>query len=151
MKSRPQWDEYFLKIVHVVASRSTCLRQPKGVGAVIVRDKQILSSGYAGSIKGQPHCTDDGVGCLIDEKTGGCIRTVHAETNSILQAAQNGVSILGATMYCSLSPCWDCFKAMANGGIRRIVFDRKYRIFDRQETAAPGCGIELIHLPISPE
>lgn len=141
---RPTWDEYFMNIATVVASRSTCLRVPEGVGAVIVRDKQILSTGYCGSFKGQPHCTD--VGCMIDEKTGGCIRTVHAEINSILQAAQHGININGATIYCTMSPCWDCFKALVNGGIIKIIYDVEYRIVDKQIQAAKELEIEFIHI-----
>ena len=89
---RESWNDYFLGIARATAKRSTCLRVPDGVGAVLVRDRQILSTGYAGSIRGQAHCTDEGVGCLIDERTGGCIRTVHAEINAILQAANMGLA-----------------------------------------------------------
>ncbi len=140
---RQEWDDYFLNIAKSVAKRSTCLRVPDGVGALIVRDNRILTTGYAGSIRGLPHCTDEGVGCLIDEKTGGCVRTVHAEINAILQAAQHGVGIHGATLYTTLSPCWDCFKAVANGGIERIVYAVEYRIIERQKEFAAKCGIEF--------
>jgi dCMP deaminase len=139
--TRPSWDEYFIDIANTIARRSTCLRAPDGVGSIIVRDKQILATGYAGSLKGQPHCTE--VGCLIDEKTGGCRRTVHAEINSILQAAVHGVSIKGATIYTTLSPCWDCFKAIVNGGIERIVYDQEYRIIDLQRQFSDSCQIKF--------
>lgn len=141
---RVDYDTYFLDIAKVVAKRSTCLRVPDGVGAVIVKDKQILTTGYAGSIRGASHCID--AGCLIDEKTGGCIRTVHAEVNAILQAAQHGVSIKGATVYTTMSPCWDCFKALANGGIERIVYSVEYRIVERQRGFAANLGIKWKHL-----
>ena len=138
---RESWNDYFLGIARATAKRSTCLRVPDGVGAVLVRDRQILSTGYAGSIRGQAHCTDEGVGCLIDERTGGCIRTVHAEINAILQAAQHGVGIGGATLYSTMSPCWDCFKALANGGILRILYDVEYRIVDQQKQFAEAVGL----------
>jgi dCMP deaminase len=140
---RPSWDEYFLSFAITAAARSNCLRVPAGVGAVLVKDHQILSTGYAGSLRGQPHCTD--VGCLIDSKTGGCVRTVHAEMNSILQAATHGVCIEGATCYCTLSPCWDCFKALVNGGIDRIVYSTEYRVIERQREFSQACGVLFEH------
>lgn len=141
---RPPWDDYFLKIAEDVASRSTCLRIPDGVGALLVKGKQILSTGYAGSIIGQPHCVD--VGCLIDEKTSGCIRTVHAEINAILQAASHGVNIRDSTCYTTMSPCWDCFKALMNGGIKRVVYSVEYRTVQRQKEIAEALGVEFVHL-----
>lgn len=144
MSTRMDWDPYFLDITAAVAARSTCRRIPDGVGAILVRNNQILATGYAGSIAGTDHCTD-AVGCLIDEKTGGCIRTVHAEMNSILQAARHGVSTEGATLYATMSPCWDCFKAAANGGIKRIVYSVEYRLVERQAAFAKKCGIGWEH------
>ena len=143
---RTEWTDYFLAIAKVVATRSTCRRIPAGVGAVLVKDRQILSTGYAGSIRSLAHCTDDGVGCLIDEKTGGCVRTVHAEINAILQAAQHGVSIQGATIYTTLSPCWDCFKAIVNGGITKILYSVEYRTVDRQKKFAVDLGLPFLHV-----
>lgn len=141
--SRPSWDEYFLEIARVVASRSTCLRVPEGVGAVLVRKNQILATGYAGSVRGQPHCTDEG--CLIDEKTGGCVRTVHAEVNAILQAAQHGARVEGATVYTTMSPCLACFYALVNGGVQRVVFSTQYRTVDRQRAMAKELGVDWEH------
>jgi len=135
------WDTYFLDITKSVATRSTCLRVPSGVGAVLVLDRQILSTGYCGSIKGTEHCTE--VGCLIDEVTGGCVRTVHAEINALIQAAR---PVKGATCYCSMSPCWDCFKALANAGVTRMVYAVEYRIIERQKMFAAQCGIKFEHL-----
>lgn len=126
-KSRRDWDEYFMEIARVVSSRATCDR--KHVGAVIERERTILSTGYNGSIRGLAHC--DEVGHMMEE--GHCVRTIHAEANSIIQAAKNGVNIDGATIYTTASPCWPCFKVIANSGIRRIVFQEFYRdqrIFD---------------------
>ena len=134
--NRPSWDIYFLDIASVVSQRSTCNR--KQVGCVLVRDNRILATGYGGSIAGQPHCLD--VGCDIDPKTGGCIRTVHAEVNAILQCAKHGVSTQDATAYVTLSPCSACFKALANAGIKRIAYSEEYRIPPDSELAN-ACGI----------
>ena len=120
-KNRAKWDEYFMNIAKVVASRSTCDR--KFVGAVIVRDKTILSTGYNGSIRKLEHC--DEVGHLMEN--GHCVATIHAEANAILQAAKNGVRIEGATIYTSASPCWPCFKMIANAGLVRICYGEFYR------------------------
>ncbi len=132
-----------MNIARVVSSRSTCDR--KFVGAVIVRDKTILSTGYNGSIRGMPHCTE--VGHMMED--GHCVATIHAESNAILQAAKNGVSIDNASIYVTASPCWSCFKQIANSGVRRIVYGEFYRdsrIFD----VAQRLGVELHHLPFSP-
>ncbi len=140
--SRVSWDTYFLNIARVVATRSTCLRVPDGVGCVLVApDKKILATGYAGSLRGQPHCTDAGVGCLIDPQTTGCIRTVHAEQNAIIQAAQ---PLAGATAYVTLSPCVPCFKMLAQAGVRRIVYAKEYRTgVDVQRQLAAGMDVVL--------
>ena len=118
---RNSWDEYFTAIARVVATRSTCDR--KQVGAVIARDKMLLATGYNGSIRGLPHCDD--VGHLMED--GHCIRTVHAEANAIVQAARNGVRVEGADIYVTASPCFNCFKLIANAGLKRIVFGEFYR------------------------
>ena len=141
--TRPSWDDYFLEMAHSVSTRSTCNR--KQVGCVLVRDNQLLSSGYGGSIKGQPHCMDEG--CAIDEATGGCVRTVHAEMNAIAQAACNGVSVKGATAYCTLSPCNWCFKTLVNAGVTRIVYNEEYRIPPDFRLAA-ACGVQMQHRPL---
>lgn len=118
---RVGWDEYFMGIARQVASRSTCDR--KHVGAVIVRDRMILATGYNGSIRGIAHCDDEGH--LMED--GHCVRTVHAEANAIVQAARNGVRLEGADIYVTASPCFGCFKLIANAGIRRIAFLEFYR------------------------
>lgn len=138
-RSRADWDEYFMNIAHVVASRSTCDR--KFVGAVIVRDKTILSTGYNGSVRKLDHC--DEAGHMMEN--GHCVATIHAEANAIIQAAKNGVCIDGATIYTTASPCWVCFKLIANSGLRRICFGEFYRderIFD----FAKKLKIELVKL-----
>ena len=118
---RVSWKDYFMNIAREVATRSTCDR--KHVGAVVVRDKTILSTGYNGSIKGLPHC--DEVGCeMVD---GHCVRTTHAEANAIVQAAKNGIQINQSEIYVTASPCYDCFKLIANAGIKIIYYDEFYR------------------------
>jgi dCMP deaminase len=138
--ARASWDRYFMDIADVVASRSTCDR--KHVGAVIVRDRTILSTGYNGSIRGMPHC--DEAGHMMD--SGHCVATIHAEENAIIHSAKNGVGIDGGAVYVTASPCWSCFKSIANAGLRRVVYGEFYRdarIFD----VAQKLGIELLHLP----
>jgi dCMP deaminase len=130
-----------MAIAREVATRSTCDR--KHVGAVIVRDKMILTTGYNGSIRGLPHCDDDGH--LMED--GHCVRTVHAEANAIAQAARSGVRLDAGDIYVSASPCFGCFKLIANAGLRRIVFGEFYRdqrIFKLSE----ALDLELTHLPI---
>ena len=120
-KHRVSWKNYFMNIAREVATRSTCDR--KHVGAVIVREKTILSTGYNGSIKGLPHCDD--VGCeMVD---GHCVRTTHAEANAIVQAAKNGIQINQSEIFVTASPCYDCFKLIANAGINVIYYDEFYR------------------------
>ena len=120
MAERSSWDQYFMDIARQVATRATCDR--KHVGALLVRDRTILSTGYNGSIRGLPHC--DEVGHMMEN--GHCVATVHAEANAIIQAAKNGVGIDGATIYTTASPCWPCFKLIANAGctahrLRRVL------------------------------
>jgi dCMP deaminase len=131
MTTRPTWDQYFLTITRQVAERSTCTRAK--VGALIARDKNILATGYNGSPAGMPHCTD--VGCLIYTSTTptgeleeNCFRTIHAEINAIAQAAKNGASIRDADIYITHTPCIHCFKVLINTGIRRIFYERPYKL-----------------------
>ncbi len=139
MSERVGWHTYFMNIARQAATRSTCDR--KHVGAVIVRDKTILSTGYNGSIRGMPHCDD--VGHLME--AGHCVATVHAEANAIIQAAKNGVRIEGAEIYTTASPCWDCFQLVANAGIRTVYYGEFYRD-ERSIQVARQLGIDLIDL-----
>ena len=137
--TRVSWEQYFMNIAQEVATRATCDR--KQVGAVIVRNRTILSTGYNGSIRGLPHCSE--VGHMM--VNGHCVRTVHAEANAIVQAARNGVAIDGGEIYVTASPCWECFKLIANAGIKRIFFGEFYRdkrIFEHAEQL----GIELVDM-----
>ena len=136
---RADWNTYFMNMAQAAATRSTCTR--KHVGAVIVRDKSILSTGYNGSIRGMPHCTE--VGC--DVENDHCVATVHAEANAIIQAAKHGVCIEGADIYVTASPCWNCFKLIVNSGIKRIFYGEFYRD-DKSLKVAKRCGIKLISM-----
>ena len=125
---RPSWDNYFMEITLLVATRSTCMR--RRVGALIVRKKRILSTGYNGAPKGLPHCLD--VGCLRDhygippgERHELC-RGIHAEQNAIIQAATSGVSIEGAVLYSTHHPCSQCIKMILNAGIKKIIYLEGY-------------------------
>ncbi|PLX99266.1 MAG: cytidine deaminase [Desulfuromonas sp.] len=125
---RPSWDQYFMQITRLVATRSTCLRRQ--VGAVIVKDKTILATGYNGAPRGVTHC--DVSGCLREkmqvpsgERHELC-RGLHAEQNAIIQAAGHGVNISGATLYCTDSPCVICSKMLINAGVQEIVYGRGY-------------------------
>lgn len=120
---RPSWDEYFIKIAFDVASRATCLRRT--VGAILVKDKRILATGYNGAPSGLRHCDD--VGC-VREKHGvpsgerhELCRGLHAEMNAFLQAAVHGVSTMGSTLYCTTYPCSLCAKMIINAGVERVV------------------------------
>ena len=139
MTQRVDWHTYFMNIARQAATRSTCDR--KHVGAVIVRDKTILSTGYNGSIRSMPHC--DEVGHLMEN--GHCAATVHAEANAIIQAAKNGVRIDAAHLYTTASPCWNCFKLIANAGIRTIYYGEFYRD-ERSVEVSSQLGIELVDL-----
>ena len=125
---RPDWDHYFMEIAQVVSKRSTCLR--RSVGAVIVKNKQILATGYNGTPKGMPHCGE--VGCLREQlhvpsgKNHELCRGIHAEQNAVVQAAVHGVSVEGGTLYCTNQPCVVCTKILINAGIERIVYKDPY-------------------------
>jgi len=119
---RPSWDDYFMAITKIIASRSTCDRLY--TGSVLVKDKRIISTGYNGSPAGLPHCND--VGHLLEE--GHCVRTIHGEHNALLQAAiQGGTSTVGATLYTKYSPCIHCTKYIIACGIQRVVVGKVYR------------------------
>ncbi|SNB45102.1 cytidine/deoxycytidylate deaminase family protein [Geobacter sp. DSM 9736] len=125
---RPGWDEYFMEITHLVAKRSTCLRRQ--VGAVLVKEKNILATGYNGAPSGISHCLD--VGCLREEmgipsgQRHELCRGLHAEQNAIIQAARHGTNIDGATLYSTTMPCIICSKMIINAGIGRVVYEEGY-------------------------
>jgi dCMP deaminase len=140
---RPSWDDYFMDITFQVAKRSTCDRAR--VGAVIVKDKRILTTGYNGSPAGLAHC--DEIGHLM--VGGHCVRTLHAEQNAIIQAALHGVSVAGGTIYVTHQPCLTCAKMIINAGLRRVVYAGVY--LDEHAVAfLRDAGVELIAFPSQP-
>jgi dCMP deaminase len=140
---RPSWDTYFIKIAVTVAERSTCDRAH--VGAVLVRDKRILTTGFNGSPAGLPHCDDAGH-LLVD---GHCVRTIHAETNAIIQAALHGVSTKGATCYVTHFPCINCTKTLINAGVTRIVYLNDYRVDGNAMTFIQETGVQLMQAELT--
>jgi dCMP deaminase len=125
---RPDWTDYFMDITRLVARRSTCIRRQ--VGAVVVKDKRILATGYNGVPTGLPHCEE--VGCIreLQKIPSGqrheLCRGLHAEQNTIIQAAFHGISINGATLFCTTLPCSICLKMLINAGIREIIYEQGY-------------------------
>ena len=138
---RVDWHQYFMNIASEVATRSTCDR--KHVGAVIVRDKTILSTGYNGSVRGLPHCDD--AGHMMQDNH--CVATIHAEANAIIQAAKNGVRLDGGDIYITASPCWNCFKMVSNAGIKNIYYGEFYRD-DRIFNAAKKLGMYISQIQV---
>lgn len=142
---RPSWEEYFLNITRLVAERSTCTRRK--VGAILVRDKRVLTTGYNGVPSKISHCAD--VGCLRDklkvpsgERHELC-RGLHAEQNAIIQAATHGVSILGCTLYCTNMPCSICSKMLINAGVVKICYGEGYADSLGEEMLREA-GIEVV-------
>jgi dCMP deaminase len=143
---RPSWDEYFMDLARAVSTRATCDRGRSG--CVIVRDRQMLVSGYVGSPKGLQHC--DEIGHLIKEtihedghKTEHCVRTVHAEQNAICQAAKRGISLDKSTLYCRMTPCRTCAMLIINCGVERVVCEYKYKAATESEEMFREVGIKL--------
>ncbi len=126
--TRPGWDEYFMQVAEVVSRRSTCIR--RNVGAVIVKDKRILTTGYNGAPSGLPHCID--VGCLREQlgipsgERHEICRGLHAEQNALIQAAKYGISVQGSTIYSTHEPCSLCAKMLINADIVRVVYGVDY-------------------------
>ncbi|MCR4828410.1 MAG: AAA family ATPase [Bacteroidales bacterium] len=143
---RPSWDEYFMELANTASKRATCDRGRSG--CVIVKDKQLLVTGYVGSPAGLPHC--DEVGHLFRQSIGAdghvsthCVRTVHAEQNAICQAARRGIALDGATLYCRMTPCRTCAMLIINCGIRRVVCERKYHSGAESEELFRQAGVQL--------
>ena len=133
-----------MRIALDVSSRATCSR--RSVGAVIVRDKMIIATGYNGSVRGMPHCYD--VGCMMED--GHCVRTIHAEANALIQAARNGGRVEGADIYINVFPCWSCAKLLFNAGVVRVVYSELYRptLDLRVVKTAAALGVVLLALPV---
>lgn len=149
MSNRPTWDEYFMRLTEEVARRATCDRGR--CGCVVVKDKRIVATGYVGSPPGLPHCDD--VGHLLktvadDDGTvrEHCVRTTHAEQNAICQAARHGISLAGATLYCTMEPCRVCAMLLISVGIQRVVARRRYHAGQETREMFRAAGIELVVL-----
>ena len=142
--NRPSWEEYFMDIARLVARRSTCLRRQ--VGAVLVKDKNILATGYNGTPKGITHCSE--TGCLREQlkvpsgQRHELCRGLHAEQNAIIQAASHGANISEATVYCTNMPCIICTKMLINAGIQRVVFLDGYPD-DLSQAMLEEAGVEV--------
>jgi len=143
---RPTWDEYFMDLANSAARRATCDRGRSG--CIIVRNKQVLVTGYVGSPMGLPHCDD--VGHLLKKVTHEdgkitqhCVRTVHAEQNAICQAAKLGISLDKGTLYCRMTPCRTCAMLIINCGIERVVCERKYHAGTESEEMFRDAGVNL--------
>ena len=144
--TRPSWDEYFIRLVDEVASRATCDRGRSG--CVIVRDKRIICTGYVGSPPGLPHCDEAGhyMKQMVDEDgtiRNHCVRTIHAEQNAICQAARDGLSLLGTTLYCTMEPCRVCAMLITSVGITRVVAKRRYHAAQETRSTFEDAGIQL--------
>ena len=143
---RPSWDEYFMEVVRAVAKRGTCDRGR--AGAVMVKNRQILATGYVGSPIGFPHCDEAGhILKRVSHEDGSesehCMRTVHAEQNALCQAAKNGVSIDGATLYVKMTPCRTCAMLLVNAGIKRVVCEKRYQRAAESEIIFKEAGVAL--------
>ena len=145
---RPSWDEYFLELVKVVGTRGTCDRGRSG--ALAVRENRVLCTGYVGAPQGAPHCDEVGHDLIEVTKDGittkHCQRTSHAELNLICQAARDGISLKGATIYCNMEPCYTCAKSLINTGIKRVVCWKRYHgaIMSRKVFKLAGVKLEVI-------
>ena len=147
--TRPSWDEYFMEICRTVAKRATCDRGRSG--CVITKNNRILVTGYVGSPAGLPHCDEVGhqLKKMVHEDgtvTQHCVRTVHAEQNAICQAAKNGISIDGATLYCKMTPCRTCAMLIINCGITRGVCEQRYHDSADSLAMFQQAGVEIVHL-----
>jgi dCMP deaminase len=147
--SRPSWPEYFMTIAEMVGKRSTCLR--RHVGAILVKDKRILATGYNGAPAGLTHCEE--VGCIRQntsipsgERHELC-RGLHAEQNAIIQAAYHGISIAGSTLYCTNKPCVICSKMLINAGIAKIFYEKGYDDPLADQMIAEA-GIEIVRFAL---
>ena len=146
---RPTWNEYFMGMADSVSKRATCDRGKSG--CVIVKDKQLLVSGYVGSLSGFPHCDDEGhqMKKLTHEDgtvTEHCMRTIHAEQNAICQAAKLGIPIQGATIYTRMTPCRTCAMLLINCGITRVVCERKYHDGEASEEMLKDAKISVDYI-----
>lgn len=147
--ARPSWDEYFSQLAIMVGQRGTCDRGY--CGAIITKDRRIVSTGYAGSPVGCQHCDEIGheMHTIIHEdnsQSNHCIRTTHAEQNAICQAARFGIALEGGTIYVKMAPCYTCAKMIINAGIKRVVCNQDYHASKRSKEIFKEAGIEFVLL-----
>jgi dCMP deaminase len=144
MVKRPNWDEYFLKLAMLASERATCPRMH--CGCVVAKDKNVIATGYNGSIPGDDHCED--AGCLLVDNH--CVRTVHAEMNALIQAARRGHAVEGASAYVTNMPCTTCAKALITAGVKRVVIFSDYHdTMAESFFAKGGVKIDRIAMPIT--
>jgi len=144
---RPSWDEYFLGLMDEVAKRATCDRGRSG--CIVVRDKQIVCTGYVGSPPGLPHCDEEGhlMKEVVDEDGTSrlhCMRTIHAEQNAICQAAKHGIALKGSTLYCKMEPCRVCAMLIISVGINKVIAKKKYHAAQETRDMFREAGVELV-------
>jgi dCMP deaminase len=146
---RPSWNEYFLEIAKLVGSRGTCDRGRNG--AVIVKNKRIITTGYVGAPMGLPHCDESGhlMSDVVNPDgsiSKHCIRTIHAEQNAIIQAALHGISTEGSTLYAKFEPCFTCAKMIINAGIKRVVCQKKYHAAELTRKFFKEAGVDIVYM-----
>lgn len=146
-RKRLTWDQYFMEIMDAVSLRSTCDRGRSG--CVIAKNNEVVATGYVGAPAGLPHCDDIGhlmkyVSNGTDDPTSHCHRTSHAEQNAICQAAKSGRSVEGSTLYCRMTPCPEiCAKMIINCGIKKVVCEKKYKLWEDTHEMFEKAGIEI--------
>ena len=138
---RITWDQFFMAQSHLLALRSTCTRL--AVGATIVREKRIIAGGYNGSISGDEHCTDNG--CYVVDNH--CVRTIHAETNALLQCAKYGTPTNGADIYVTHFPCLPCTKTIIQAGIKNVYYAKNYKNNPYALELFEKAGVNVVHVP----
>ncbi|HLD88201.1 MAG TPA: cytidine/deoxycytidylate deaminase family protein [Candidatus Omnitrophota bacterium] len=142
MSKRPDWDEYFMKLAMLASERATCPRMH--CGCVLVKAKNVIATGYNGSIPGDEHCDD--AGCLLVDDH--CVRTVHAEMNALIQAARRGHAVEGASAYITNMPCTTCAKALITAGVKRVVvFSDYHKTMATEFFAKAGAIIDRVPMP----
>ncbi len=146
--ARPDWDEYFMDIAHVVARRGNCSR--RRVAAVIVKDRRIVSTGYNGTPRGVRNCFEGGCArCAGSAPSGGdlgeCVCS-HAEENAITQAAYHGIALRGGALYCTLSPCLMCAKMIVNAGLVEVVYEKAYAFSETTRALLTEAGVRIRRL-----
>jgi dCMP deaminase len=153
MQRRPDWDEYFIDIAHVVARRGNCRRRQ--VAALIVSERRIISTGYNGTPRGIPNCCDGGCPrcagpAASGDSLGDCI-CAHAEENAIVQAAHHGIAVRGATLYSTLSPCLLCAKMIINAGIVEVVYEHTYHFSEQTQALFAAANVRVRRFHRAPD